>query len=133
MNPFTPLTQPPPLAAPGTACTLHRYHWPKPLRTELHHVVPRAWQLSWAPEGKLGLWAPETKAICPSGHRNVHIRMVELMRIADERRTDDPLEVWDAAKLRGRAANMAHDALVLFALAGGSLQYLVAENQLGWG
>lgn len=133
MNPFTPLTQPSPLAAPGTACILHRYHWPKPRRCELHHVLPRAWQLAWAPEGKLGLWAPETKALCPTGHRNVHMHMVELMRTADALGTDDYLAVWDEANLRGRAAHMAHDALVLFSQAGGSLQYLVGENQLGWG
>lgn len=130
---FSPLTTPPPLAAEGVKCVLHRYHWPRPLRCELHHVIPRAWQLFWAPEGKLGLWAPRTTPLCPTGHRNLHIRMVALMRHAKELGTDDPLEVWTSARLRGRGAKLAGEALTDFAAAGGSLQALVAANQLGWG
>ena len=32
-----------------TPCELHRVHTPKPLSSELHHIIPVAWQLLWKP------------------------------------------------------------------------------------
>lgn len=133
---FAQLTVLPPLAAESATCVLHTYHWPKPLRVELHHVIPRAWQRTWTPfTGSLGrIWAPTTEAICPSGHRNVHIRMVELMRLVESLQTEDLERVWDAHSGRAtKAIKMAFKALEEWQIAGGSLQHLIENNQYGWG
>jgi hypothetical protein len=62
-------------------CSIHRYHRPRPLTTEQHHVLPRAWQAVWQPEEYDGkkLWLPKTIPLCPTGHRSVHHILVEIM------------------------------------------------------
>jgi hypothetical protein len=70
-----------PLAS-GKPCEAHGSHRPTAQYTELHHVVPQAWQLTWAPVPPAAsghLWDPRTVALCPTGHRNVHFWLVRLM------------------------------------------------------
>lgn len=79
------------------ACACGRRHSPA-LRggaagLDDHHIIPRAWQAAWrpaefaAPAGtpsdvSLGLWDPETVELAPTCHRNVHIALAGMMRLA---------------------------------------------------
>lgn len=63
------------------SCELHKIHIPKALTSELHHVIPQAWQ-NW----KLGaerLFDKRTIELCPTGHRNVHYWLVRYMKGLD--------------------------------------------------
>lgn len=55
----------------GNHCVVHGYHWPKPLRTVKHHIVPEY------------LGGPDTKdnlvLVCDTGHYNIH-RLLDLLR-----------------------------------------------------
>lgn len=84
---------PTPTATPGTTCAAHRYHRPKPIYCEQHHVVPQAWQLEW--EAKL--WDPTTTPLCPTGHRNVHWWLARFMRVE----TESPEVAWGETPGRG--------------------------------
>lgn len=104
-------------------CVAHRYHWPKPLAQELHHVVPQAWQKFWQPELQTGLWHPETVALCPTGHRNVHRIIVAKMRaLAGLDHIDIP---------KSKEAEIAQRALSIYIDAGGSLMDLTRAGQWG--
>jgi hypothetical protein len=56
---------------PGNHCTVHGYHWPKPMRTVKHHIHP------------LAHGGPDTKAnlvlVCDTGHYNIHDLLAQLM------------------------------------------------------
>lgn len=57
---------------PATAvCQLHRRHEPLPLELQVHHVWP------------LGVGGPDIASnravVCPTGHRNLHKRMRDLV------------------------------------------------------
>jgi hypothetical protein len=116
-------------------CQAHRYHSPKPLYSEIHHVVPRAWQATWVPEGAHGLWAPQTIALCPTGHRNVHRVIHALMEAGVG--SDDPQVAHDGYRDHGgprvgvKEWVIAFDALLAFRRAGGSLELLRAAGQFG--
>jgi hypothetical protein len=53
-----------PEALPGNSCTVHRYHWPRPTRTVLHHIWP------------LGMGGPDASSnkvkTCDTGHYTIH-------------------------------------------------------------
>jgi hypothetical protein len=53
-----------PEALPGNSCSVHRYHWPRPTRTVLHHIWP------------LGMGGPDVKTnkvqVCDTGHYTIH-------------------------------------------------------------
>lgn len=49
---------------PGNQCTVHRYHWPKPLRTVRHHVWPKEFG---GPDS-----ASNLVNVCDTGHYNIH-------------------------------------------------------------
>ena len=57
---------------PGNQCSVHRYHWPPVLETEVHHVWP------------LGMGGPDTAenrvACCPTGHSSIHVLIRSLMK-----------------------------------------------------
>lgn len=48
----------------GDQCSVHKYHWPPVLETEVHHVWP------------LGMGGPDvvgnTVKVCGTGHANIH-------------------------------------------------------------
>ena len=75
------------------ACSCGRRHSPAPRGTDDHHVIPRAWQAAWRPDPlnappgtpsdvSLGLWDPETVELAPTCHRNVHVALAAMMRLA---------------------------------------------------
>ncbi|MGH2878962.1 MAG: hypothetical protein ACRDK4_05060 [Solirubrobacteraceae bacterium] len=124
-------------------CQIHKKHSPANLTAELHHVIPVAWQLFWQPavapspgrdpDGRGMLWDARTVAICPTGHRNVHKWIVELMHAC---KSEDPMEAAATVKslyrtARGSQFDWAVQALVRFKEAGGSLQALVNAGEWG--
>ena len=57
---------------PGNFCTVHGYHYPKPLRTVRHHITP------------LAFGGPDTSAnlvlVCDTGHYNIHAYLEWLIK-----------------------------------------------------
>lgn len=53
-----------PLTLLGNYCTVHGYHWPRPVRTVRHHIQPQQYG------------GPSTKDnlcnVCDTGHYNIH-------------------------------------------------------------
>lgn len=102
-------------------CTCGRRHSPA-LRggaagLDDHHVIPQAWQHAWrpaefaAPPGtpedvRLGLWDPETVELAPTCHRNVHIALAGMMRLAAK--IGDELDNGPDYALVERAARALH-------------------------
>jgi hypothetical protein len=72
-------------------CTQHN-HRPTPTYSELHHIIPQAWQVFWQPpkpwenQGPspdrpgVILWDARTIVLCRTGHGNVHFWLVRAMR-----------------------------------------------------
>lgn len=122
------------VSAEGRKCELHRYHSPKPLYFELHHVLPRAWQKAWKPAGeKRELWAPGTAVLCRTGHGNVHMLLVALMF---ELRVDLDIKAATTRASQGRRRHQAELELALQAItrftgAGGDLGFLFAHELWG--
>jgi hypothetical protein len=97
--------------------------------TELHHIVPQAWQRFWWPgqqNPEIGqdlhvpaLWDKEVMALCRTGHGNVHTILAALMK------GNNP-----PAK-RGKEVDVAKMAMDRFVLAGGSLDALRAAKLWG--
>lgn len=122
-------------------CSIHRYHRPRPLTTEQHHVVPRAWQRIWQPEGEERvLWLPKTVELCPTGHRSLHHILVEIMKAW----RDLPDDRTEAARL-GEAEDQIKDlhghtrefpvamlAPRMWIARGGMIATLVNRGQLGY-
>jgi hypothetical protein len=136
---------------PTVSCVVHRVHHPRALTIELHHVIPQAWQQVFTgplrPEPAIGddhrraghgtegrhLWDARTVALCPTGHRNVHVWIVRLMHLCTD---EEPAHAVAAARhvdasARGKEFDLAVLALTRFRDAGGSLQSLVAARQWG--
>lgn len=125
-------------------CQIHKEHSPANLTAELHHAIPVAWQLHWQPtvapfpgrdpDGRGELWDARTVTICPTGHRNVHRWIVELMHACTG---ENPMQAAIAVKAlyhrtaRGPQFDWAVQALVRFKEAGGSLQVLIAAGEWG--
>lgn len=122
-------------------CSIHRYHWPKALTDESHHVIPQAWQ-RFAEASRAGaplqtaaqlaldassyaLWDRETVELCPTGHRNVHAWIVRLMKATPVAPSPELVDFADnpvAAKLAvfglrrlTREQTIAYEALTRFA------------------
>jgi hypothetical protein len=52
------------LTIPGNHCTVHGYHWPEPLRTVKHHILP---------ESEGGKATPDNLVlVCDTGHYSIH-------------------------------------------------------------
>lgn len=56
-----------PFTIAGNHCVVHKYHWPKPLRTVKHHIIPQEYGGKTEP-GNLLL-------VCDVGHYNIHAVM----------------------------------------------------------
>lgn len=135
---LTPLTT----TAP---CSAHRSHHPIPTINELHHVVPRAWQATWAPNSPASgpIWDPRTVVLCPTGHRNVHYWLVKLMHAIDDQGASEEAALGQAvtrvrrdAKAAGQTIHTAEFATSQLAIlrwqeAGGSLATLTGAHQWG--
>lgn len=133
----------------GLACEAHRYHWPQPISTERHHVIPRAWQAYFHPEsggarttasqarmlaatGAVALWDPRVTVLCPTGHRNVHRMIVRLMKTdtgEDFRRARDMVF---GSRLSAEEG-IALETLIRFQAAGGSLDVMRIAGLFGEG
>lgn len=127
-------------------CVAHSYHSPVPLYTELHHVIPQAWQRFWRPstierptwkgvEGPPPLWAPDTVPLCRTGHGNLHVLLVKFMRAYGQLDMPDGPERIEAAVSgrRGAEAQLAKTGMRRFQAAGGSLEALCGAGQYGFG
>jgi hypothetical protein len=130
---------------PAIPCELHKRHEPSHDTTELHHLVPVAWQQLWQPpkpwpfpgtdpDGRGPLWDARTVKACPTGHRNIHAWIVRLMKVC---RTEGAQETVTAAlnlyrpMPGGVEFDQATLALVHWKEGGGSLQQLVAAGEWG--
>lgn len=150
-----------PAAASAAPCALHHHHSPEPTYTELHHVVPQAWQVAWqppAPWSNAGpspdrrtpggkpviLWDARTTPICRTGHGNVHYWLVAIMRAFAAEGKDRPgtgigRAVHEArmnARAKGHAPAIADletatQAMTRWLDAGGQLELLVAAGLWG--
>ena len=121
------------------SCALHRVHWPKPLYSELHHIIPQAWQVFWRPTPverstqASSLFDPRTIPLCPTVHRNVHTWLVKLMRSGPG---EDPLAAKLAvfgSKALTREQRVAYQALCRWKEWGGSLDALRSARLYGEG
>lgn len=126
------------------SCEIHRYHRPKVLRTENHHVIPRAWQKMWVPPGydemnAPALWASATVALCPTSHSNVHVLLVKFMREyerAGGNATDSIIQAHKRViEMHGRSHELriAMQAPELFIARGGNLDQLISNKNYGYG
>ena len=61
-----------PLTMPGNRCVVHRYHWPVPARTVVHHILPQEYGGPDTPENKV--------PVCDTGHYNIHAFLDALVR-----------------------------------------------------
>lgn len=114
-----------------TDCTLHRVHAPKLVAsTELHHVVPQAWQHHVLLSDKL--YDPRTVAICPTGHRNVHAHIVTMMKALEAAGSNDPLVAWKALGRRTAEAKCAYEALTRYSTAARPLLELCSLKLYGY-
>lgn len=119
-------------------CDIHRFHRPKALTTDHHHLVPQAWQHFWVPpvydvvRPKNFLWYPQTALVPPTCHRNVHVWIVRLMK-AQAPAEDVPAIARATRKLYGWSgeAAMGLRALLTFTEAGGRLGDLRAAKLWG--
>lgn len=139
-------------------CDQHHRHDPAPTYTELHHVIPQAWQAFWQPpqpwpdagpspdrrDAKTGLpltlWDARTVAICRTGHGNVHHWLVELTHYAAANPGLTLGQLEHDAKAAIRAAGehpnhvdyaIAAQALERWTTAGGTIDQLVAARLWG--
>lgn len=120
-----------------TLCQLHRFHAPKALRVEHHHVIPQAWQRVWQPRywpRPDDLWFSQTTPLCPTSHSNVHTLLVEIMKAYEQRRDLEDAHYF-VKKTRGRTKEItvAMYAPQLWISEGGSLDHLVEMGQYGRG
>jgi hypothetical protein len=109
------------LLTTAAPCQAHKFHRPKATYQEAHHVVPQAWQEFWRPDTpvKTHLWHPETVALCPTGHRNVHYFLVQMMHGLPVPRNNE--------------VKIAQQAMTIWVDAGGSLDALRQAKLWGEG
>lgn len=114
------------------SCTLRKFHIPKPPSSDHHHVIPQAWQRSYAQGTTLGLlWDRRTVECCPNCHRKIHEAIVQMMRSGH---SEDPLDAKVSAfgkKRLTREQTVAYAALIRFREAGGSLVALRTHKLFG--
>lgn len=123
------------------ACSIHTgifAHRPQPRTTELHHIIPQAWQEIWRPPDApvRRLWDPRTTPLCPTGHRNVHWLIVELMKgvAMEPEELDERTRVAHAIRANFSRVDefaVARLALERFVEAGGWLSLLISAGQMG--
>lgn len=114
------------------ACEARRFHVPKALSTDDHHVIPQAWQRL---EDKHKLFAPQTVELCPTCHRNVHYWIVRLMKALALKYSNDPLVAKKhiaGNKRLNREQKIAYDALTKYQASGRSLLALCEKGQWGF-
>jgi hypothetical protein len=131
-------------------CAAHKYHWPKPLTVEEHHIIPQAWQEHFAeggqrvilpsmvPDEELGnygwtashLWHKETVTLCPTGHRNVHYYLVRLMK--NSPKVESLQEVRTFTPGKGREYEIACRAILLWKSSPGRTLQSLRDLKL-WG
>lgn len=149
------------LSAAGGTCAAHKIHVPRTLTTEMHHVIPQAWQAFWAPASawwpaagqpahpgeawmsnhmhdrvRPPVWDPRTIELCPTGHRNVHFYIVRLMHAATDESVEQAVKNYLHIDLRRRPPRAAEFGIAKLALqrwvaAGGSIGVLQANGQWG--
>lgn len=139
-------------------CASHHHHEPTPAYTELHHVIPQAWQAFWRPPAPwpnagpspdrhdpttglpFVLFDARTVALCRTGHGNVHHWLVELTHYYATHAGISVGQLEHDARLAIRAAgehpNLADYAIAAQALerwttAGGTIDQLVAAHLWG--
>lgn len=139
-------------------CLLPGIHSPQPMFSELHHVIPQAWQRvvqREAPEWAVNwiydndsLFDARTDPLCPTTHGNVHRWIVTLMHwLADAyAAVPDPIngvqvEIAVTAvkrEKRMQVGSVRHaeflegaEALRRFTLKGGDLRFLIDRKQWG--
>lgn len=119
-------------------CEARRLHVPAQPFPDSHHIIPRAWQAAWAPNGAViihsgdakGLWHPQTVELCPNCHRRVHVAIQQMMRASVS--ADTPSLAWDAMNWRQtREREIAYQALTEWVAAGGSLTFLRDRRLFG--
>lgn len=104
-------------------CSGHRLHTPHPLTAEWHHIVPVAWQLSTPitvtppapgpdPDGRGNLWDTRGAWWCPSGHRNVHYWIEDMMHSLADAGSEDPLVAWRLVPGTSKRLPEAKQALI---------------------
>lgn len=126
------------------ACTLGTGHRPPAPHSDMHHVVPKAWQAFWQPApitGPGGVsmvlakpgdpWDPRTVEVCPNHHRLAHEAIMAMMHAGHG---EDPAAARAAAF--GMRRLTSAEACGLLALtrwhdAGGSLEALRANGLWG--
>lgn len=102
-------------------CEAHTTHQPTNLTIERHHIIPQAWQFTWTPAGAAPgkLWDPRTADLCPTGHRNVHMIIVAMMKKLTIPRRNT------------KEYTIAKEALDRFVAAGGDLDFLRSKGEWG--
>lgn len=143
-------------AASTQVCTFHRHHDPAPTYTELHHVIPQAWQVFWQPpapwpnggpspdrkapgsNAPFLLFDARTVALCRTGHGNVHHWLVQIMQaFARLGSVGEAMhEVKAAARARGQVVGTADFGFAAEAIdrwhgAGGDLRALTDHGLWG--
>lgn len=141
------LTRPGTTAAP---CSAHRHHEPTATYSELHHVIPQAWQAHWRPPDPwpnggpspdrpgLVLFDARTVPLCRTGHGNVHYWLVATTRAYERLRNlgEAEHEAKAAARVAGRHVVVADFGIAMQAIerwvgAGGSIDDLVEHGLWG--
>lgn len=111
-------------------CDIHRYHWPRNLTDDDHHIIPQAWQHH---DGSTRLWDPRTVRLCPTGHRNVHHWIVALMKAGRGAELPHVAELaLFAGKRLTREQSIALRALERYVQSGRSLKALYDARLLGF-
>jgi hypothetical protein len=121
------------------SCSLHVTHSPVNLTVEDHHIIPQAWQKFWWPQSpgtgwqKPGdLWDVRTAPCCPTGHRNVHALLVEIMHALASEGTEDIIAAIKASGVRQTTQRaMAVLALERWQAARGHLLDLTGHHEWG--
>jgi len=62
----------PHLTIAGNLCSVHKYHWPPPVRTVKHHILPKELGGPTTPDNLL--------LVCDNGHYSIHAFMDARLR-----------------------------------------------------
>jgi len=62
----------PHLTLAGNSCEVHKYHWPRPLRTVKHHIWPQEYGGPTVPTNLV--------LVCDTGHYNIHAVLDALLK-----------------------------------------------------
>lgn len=117
----------------ATRCVAHNYHQPVPRYLEQHHVVPRAWQAAWKPEGQTAaIWHPETVLLCRTGHGNTHYWIERFVRAYRGDIANAVAVAMEDQESVGRAEHtIARRALETWQASGGDVEFLAERGLYG--